>query len=340
MRYLLVFFISLILSSNISLAQEDKTPTKTLTIYSNSSFARDWMQIGHPIKRAFEFECDCKVDLISLSGNSMLSRLFLEGSNSPADIIIGLDMNLLDKAQESGLFGKHNIYLDNKLKLPIEWNNEYFIPYDYGYLSFIYNSKKLKNPPKSFQDLIERSDDELKFIMQDPRNSTVGMSLVAWIRMLYGDEAPKIWQKLKNKIVTVTKSFSESYILFMEGESDILISYSSSPIYHIFSESNHDIKDINFKEGHYLQVELVGKLKTSKNPELADKFLNFVLSRSFQRSIPINTFMFPVIELGPDLPKEYRSLAIPTKSFIATAEEMKNNRNLWIQEWLQALSKN
>ncbi len=334
LSYLLLFFLFI---PNYTIAKETKT-LPTLVIYSNASFARDWMQIGHPIKRAFEFQCNCKLEFITLTGNTMFSRLLLEGNSSRADLVVGLDMNLIDKAEESGLFAPHNISVKG-LSIPMEWTNKYFIPYNYGYIAFIYNSKKLKNPPKSFQELIDRPDDELKFIMQDPRSSTVGRSLVFWTKLIYGDQAQEIWRKLKNKIVTVTKSFSESYVLFTEGEADMLISYSSSPAYHMIAEGNYDIKAAEFAEGHYLQIELAGKLKSSKQQELADRFLEFILSRSFQRSIPINAFMFPVIDLGSDLPKEYSHLFTPKRIFIAQPEDIKKNRNLWIQEWLKALSK-
>ena len=337
--YILSFFFLLL--PNLIFANSHK-PTRTLIIYSDKSFAQDWMQIGHPIKRAFEFKYNCKVKIIAINGSStILSRLVLDGKNSTADLVIGLDMSMLDRAEQTNLFAPHKIegIKDIDMYLPIDWSNEYFIPYDYSYLAFIYNEKKLKNPPKSFQELVDRPDKDLKIIIQDPRSSSIGMGLLAWIALLYEEKAPEILYKLKKKIVTVTKDWSTSYGLFMRGEADMVLSYNSSPIYHMIAEDNYDIKAASFKEGHYLQIELVGKLKSSKEPELADQFMQFVFSRSFQRSIPINNFMFPIIDLGNDLPSEYSYLFIPTKTFMATSDQIRKNRNLWIHEWLEAFSK-
>ena len=124
MRYLSYLLLSFLFIPNLVFAEETKT-LPTLVIYSNASFARDWMNIGHPIKRAFEFQCNCKVEFVTLTGNTMLSRLLLEGSSSKADIVVGLDMNLIDKAEESGLFAPHNISVKN-LSIPMQWTNKYF----------------------------------------------------------------------------------------------------------------------------------------------------------------------------------------------------------------------
>lgn len=333
--FLLLLFLLL---SNITLAKE-ASPLRTLVIYCNESFASDWMQIGHPIKRAFEFQCNCKVEFVVLSdGTTTLSRAMLEGNKSRADLVVGLDISLIEKAKGSGIFAPLNISTNN-LNLPIKWSDPYFIPYDYGYLAFIYNSAKLKNPPKSLQELIDYPNKNFKIIIQDPRTSLTGFSLLLWIKSLYPNNSVEIWRQLKKKILTVTKSWSESYSLFMHEEVDMVLGYTTSPIYHMMAENNPDIRATEFKEGHYLQVELIGKLKSSKEPELADQFIKFVLSPSFQHLILVNNFMLPVINLGDNIPKEYNSTFTPTKVFIVTSDELKEKRSIWIKEWLKALSK-
>jgi thiamine transport system substrate-binding protein len=332
-----IFLLSFLFYSFSSFAEEF-FEHRTLTIYSTSTFASNWKRTEHPFKKKFESECDCSVEFITFNGtSSMLSRLMLEGEGSKADLAIGFDINMADKAEELDLFSPHNIKSFN-LTLPIKWSNNYFIPYDYSYLAFIYDSKKLKNPPKSFNELINRP--EIKILIQDPRSSTIGLGLLAWVNLIYKDQSINVWRKMKHNIVTVTKSWSESFSLFSREEADMLLSYNSSPAYYMMIENNYDIKAANFEEGHYLQIELIGKLKSSKEPELADKFMQFILSQPFQHAIPINNFMFPVIDLGDELPKEYNELFIPTKSLMLETNQIKNNRKLWIHEWLKGISSN
>ncbi len=86
------------------------------------------------------------------------------------------------------------------------------------------------------------------------------------------------WQKLAAKTVTVTKGWSEAYGLFLKGESDLVLSYTTSPAYHMIEEKKDNYAAASFAEGHYLQVEVAARTAASKQPELAEKFLKFMVS--------------------------------------------------------------
>lgn len=73
-------------------------------------------------------------------------------------------------------------------------------------------------------------------IYEDPRTSTPGLGLLLWMQKVYGDKAPAAWQQLAKKTVTVTKGWSEAYGLFLKGEGDLVLSYTTSPAYHLIEE--------------------------------------------------------------------------------------------------------
>lgn len=255
----------------------------TLTIYTYDSFAADWGP-GPKIEQAFEAKCGCDVNFVALDdGVSILNRLRLEGGNSKADIVLGLDNNLMAEAKKTGLLTEHNVDTANTV-LPNGWSDTTFVPYDYGYFAFVYNKEKLANPPKSMKELVETRDD-LKVIYQDPRTSTPGQGLMLWMKSIYGDDVTQAWQKLASKTVTVTKGWSEAYSMFLNGESDLVLSYTTSPAYHLIAENDSKFATANFAEGHYMQVEVAAKVKGSKNSELADQFMNFILSDEFQSAM-------------------------------------------------------
>ena len=158
----------------------------TLTVYTYDSFAADWGP-GPKVEKAFEAQCGCDVNFVALDdGVSILNRLRLEGGNSKADIVLGLDNNLMAEAQKTGLLAEHKV--DTKsVKLPNGWQDSTFVPYDFGYFAFVYNKEKLTNPPKSLKELVESRDD-LKVIYQDPRTSTPGQGLMLWMKSVYGDD--------------------------------------------------------------------------------------------------------------------------------------------------------
>ncbi|EPD5571375.1 thiamine ABC transporter substrate binding subunit [Vibrio parahaemolyticus] len=306
----------------------------TLTIYTYDSFAADWGP-GPKIEQAFEAKCGCDVNFVALDdGVSILNRLRLEGGNSKADIVLGLDNNLMAEAKKTGLLTEHNVDTANTV-LPNGWSDTTFVPYDYGYFAFVYNKEKLANPPKSMKELVETRDD-LKVIYQDPRTSTPGQGLMLWMKSIYGDDVTQAWQKLASKTVTVTKGWSEAYSMFLNGESDLVLSYTTSPAYHLIAENDSKFATANFSEGHYMQVEVAAKVKGSKNSELADKFMNFTLSDEFQSAMPTGNWMYPVIDV--ELPKGFETLSVPSKSLSFSADEVAKMRKSWIREWQSALT--
>ncbi|MFL7009846.1 thiamine ABC transporter substrate binding subunit [Enterovibrio norvegicus] len=310
-------------------------PSDTLTVYTYDSFAADWGP-GPSVKKAFEAQCDCTLNLVALDdGVTILNRLRLEGKNSKADVVLGLDTNLMTEAEKTELLAPHSV--DTKaISLPDGWSNSTFIPYDYGYFAFVYDKTKLKNPPKSLKELVESRDD-ISVIYQDPRTSTPGQGLMFWMKTVYGDDVSNAWQQLATKTVTVTKGWSEAYNMFLKGESDMVLSYTTSPAYHLIAEENPNFTSANFEEGHYMQVEVAAKVKASENQALADEFMQFVLSDGFQNTIPTGNWMYPVTNVA--LPDGFDTLSVPQKNLQFTPEIVADNRRTWIREWQSALVK-
>ncbi|WP_259779309.1 thiamine ABC transporter substrate binding subunit [Aestuariispira ectoiniformans] len=307
-----------------------------LTVYTYDSFTADWGP-GPAIEKAFEAECNCDLQWVAVDGSaSLLSRLQLEGDSSKADVALGLDMNLLQQAKDTGLFAKHGADL-SALTLPIDWKDDSFVPFDYGYFSFVYDSKSLANPPKSLKELVDAPDD-LTIVVEDPRTSTPGLGLLLWVKEVYGDKAEEAWAKLAPKIVTTTKGWTEAYGMFLEGEAKMVLSYTTSPAYHIEADKEDRYKAAAFDEGHYMQVEVAAKLKNSSNPELATKFLNFIMQDGFQDTIPMGNWMYPVTALKDGLPASFDTLVQPSKSLLIDSKTVADNRRDWTQEWLTALS--
>lgn len=327
---LFYMFFALFLST--PLFAEDKP---TLTIYTYDSFTSDWGP-GPKVKEAFEKECDCHLKFVALEdGVSLLSRLILEGKHTKADIVLGLDTNLTADARGTGLFTPHGIKAEN-LTLPKKWTDDTFLPYDYGYFAFVYDKNKLKNPPQSLKELIENKD-ALKILIQDPRTSTPGLGLLLWVKKVYGDKAEEAWKKLSPKIVTVSKGWSEAYGLFLKNEAQMVLSYTTSPAYHIISEKKDNFAAAKFSEGHYQQIEVAGLVAASKQHKLGKTFLNFMLSEKFQRLIPTNNWMFPAALPAEKLPEAFKTLVDPSPTLLFTDEEVAKNRRAWAKEWLNAL---
>ena len=326
MKTLLIFFTTLFISFSIY--------AEKLTIYTYDSFVSEWGP-GPIIEKIFEEKHNADVEFVAVdSAATLLNKVILEGDTSKADIVLGLDMNLFDLAEQSGLFTSHNIKdINNLINLPLKWESNKFVPYNYGYFSFVYNEANLATPPKSMDELINSTN--ARIVIQDPRTSTPGLGLLTWMKALYGDKAGDEWKKLNKKIISVTKGWTDAYYnFFMAGEADMVLSYTTSPAAHIMFEERYDILATTFEEGNYITIEFAGILNNSQNKDLANKFLNFMLSKEFQSVIPSTNIMYPVTNIK-DLPEAFDKLDVP--NFIQMdPKEINKNKEKWIDEWLNA----
>ena len=305
--------------------------TPELTVYTYDSFVSDWGP-GPQVEEAFEAVCNCDLKLVGIEdGAALLARIKLEGANSDADVVLGLDTNLVTAAKETGLFAEHSVSAD--YDLPIDWADSTFVPYDWGYFAFVHNADM--TAPESLKALAES---DTKILIQDPRSSTPGLGLLMWVKAAYGDDAPAIWEALSDNVVTVTKGWSEAYGLFLEGEADMVLSYTTSPAYHLIAEEDDSKAAAPFAEGHYMQVEVAGKLAGSDQPELADQFLQFMVTDAFQSIIPTTNWMYPAVTPEGGLPDGFDTLVTPAKSLLLSPEEAAAARDGALNEWLDALS--
>jgi thiamine transport system substrate-binding protein len=308
-----------------------------LVVYTYDSFTSDWGP-GPQVKEAFEANCECTLELVGLSdGVAMLNRLRLEGANSRADVLLGIDTNLTVEARASGLFDSHGVKLESSA-LPEPWQDDLFLPYDFGYFAFIYNTEKLANPPTSLQQLVEDADGP-SLLIQDPRTSTPGLGLMWWVKKVFGDQADQAWAKLAPRIVTVSKGWSEAYGLFLKGEADMVLSYTTSPAYHIIAEEDLRFAAARFEEGHYQQIEVAGLVRSSQQKQLAREFLAFMISDDFQKIIPTTNWMYPAVAGKDVLPKEFDQLIDPSPALLLDEKRVASERRAWVDEWLEVMSR-
>ena len=329
-RYRVLLLLSLFVGFDAASAEP------TLVVYTYDSFTSDWGP-GPQVKAAFEQRCSCTLELVGLEdGVSMLNRLKLEGANTRADILLGIDTNLTAEARGTGLFDEHQLLFEN-LTLPRDWEDTVFLPYDYGYFAFVYNTELLKNPPQSLRQLVE-DDNGPTILIQDPRTSTPGLGLLLWVKKVYGDQADQAWASLSKRIVTVSKGWSEAYGLFLKQEADMVLSYTTSPAYHIIAEQDQRFAAARFSEGHYQQIEVAGLVKTSQQKQLGRQFLEFMLSEEFQSIIPTTNWMYPAALASDKLPADFGQLIDPSPALLFEDNAVARHRKPWVDEWLEVMS--
>lgn len=289
-----------------------------LVIYAYDSFASEWGP-GPIVIPAFEAATGIKVELV-VPGDAgqVLAKAIDEKKKPIADVIIGIDGNLLPKALSAGVLAPYaprgRETIPRKLVLDDEWR---LTPYDWSSFCIMWDSEKLAVPPASLEALTG-PEYAKKLILMDPRTSTPGLGFVAWTAAIYGDGLSDYWKRLSPSILTMSPGWDTGYGLFTAGEAPLVISYTTSAAYHAEYETAGRYKALEFPEGHPIQIEGAGIVAKARHRKAAEAFIDFMLTPEFQSALPTTNWMYPAVE-GIALPASYEYSRIPGKTLTANA---------------------
>jgi thiamine transport system substrate-binding protein len=290
--------------------------SKELVIYAYDSFVAEWGP-GPKVIPLFEKAYNCKVTLVSKGdAGQVLSAAILEKAGPKADVLVGLDNNLVRKAIQADVLEPFTPKNLAQMAPGLDFDpTHHLIPYDFGYFCLIWDSQKLANPPKNLAELT-KPEYAKKLILMDPRTSTPGLGFLATVVALKGAAWPEFWKALKPSILTVTSGWDAGYGMFTQGEAPLVISYTTSPAYHVENDKTERYKAILFPEGLIMQIEAAGIVKGARHAELAKAFIEFMLTPPFQNELPLTQWMYPV-NPSVQLPASYRVAPKPAKALKA-----------------------
>jgi thiamine transport system substrate-binding protein len=91
--------------------------------------------------------------------------------------------------------------------------------------------------------------------------------------------------------------------------------------------------------GSFRQIEFVGILRGGRERDLAQRFIDFLLSPAFQSDIPLQMWVYPASVKAP-LPDIFRAFAaIPSKPAVLEAQVIDARREEWIRKWTRIVLK-
>ena len=309
-----------------------------LVIYAYDSFVSEW-GIGPKVIPKFEDMHGVTVRVVSVGdAGQVLSRAIIEKDNPLADIIVGIDNNMLSRALEEDILDPYRS--PNLDRIPAELvfdPSNSVTPFDYGYFAFVYDSKVLAEPPRSLDDLTDQRFRK-KIIVEDPRTSSPGLGFLLWTIKIYGDGYLDYWSRLMPNLLTITDGWDTAYGMFTSGEAPLVLSYTTSPAYHVEYEQTERYRALLFDEGNYLQIEGMGILKGCPHRQLARTFIDYILSADFQREIPLTNWMYPVSS-SVETPESFRFAPRPKISLQLTAEGILRNQDRWVTAWARRVSR-
>lgn len=296
--------------------------SKEVVIYTYDSFVSEW-GAGPELARLFEKKTGIKCTLIDAGdGSQILSRVIIEKNNPQADIVLGVDNNQMKAVRASGIFEAYkpagaDEVIPPDLRLADDW---LVTSYDWSYFAMIYDTQSSVPAPSSLEELANPVYRK-KIILMDPRTSTPGMGFVAWTLAVFGNGYEDFWRALKPNILTMAPGWSTGYGLFTSGEAPLVISYTTSPAYHVEYGEGDRFQALIFDNGHPLQIEGAAVLKNAPNREGARLFLDFLISEEAQNVLPLTQWMYPV-NTAVKMPDSYKAAPMAASSLTADNDEL------------------
>ncbi len=314
--------------------EEAAQEAQTLVVYATDSFLSEWGPAPQVFPK-FEEKYGIKIESRQVgSAGEIVNLVIMDKGKQSADIIIGADNNLLSTLLDNDVLAPYKPAGIEKVKDELLFDKTYhLIPYDYSFFALVYDSNKIKNPPKSLDDLL-KPEYKKSLIIMDPRTSSPGLGFLMWTVKCKGEGYKDYWKKLMPNILTVSESWSSGYGLFTNGEAPMVTSYTTSPAYHVEYDKIENIKTVLFDEGNYMQTEGAGILKNAPHMDAAKKFMDFILSEDFQKEIPLTNWMYPVTDIP--MPASYKSAPVSDKPLLLEPKEISKNMDSWLNGWLES----
>ncbi len=340
----IVTVLAILLVSSLIFAQGKKetqiSSQQEITVYAYDAFCGDWGP-GPTIVTEFAEKTGIKVNLVS-AGDAieMLIKVSGEKNNPLADVVVGISDDMAAKAYGFELFEPYESPALASIPSFLQFDPHFrLLPFDYGNFAFVYDSQKLTGDmiPTSLGELTDPKYKN-KVLLIDPRTSSVGLGLLLWTIEVYGEEGYlSWWEAMKPNALTITEGWSSAYGLFTEGEAPLVLSYTTSPVYHVTYEESTRYRSALFTEGHSTTIEAVGMLASSKKKEAAKAFIDFLLTDA-QLDVATANSMYPT-NSDTVLPPAFDWAPKPQKSLSLDALAIEQNLDRWLTEWTQVMSR-
>lgn len=319
---------------------------ETITVLTHNSFA-----VSKSVIQAFTDSTGIDVRFVQAGdAGEVVNRAILTKDHPIADVLYGVDNSLLVRAERAGIFEPYKSPLLDQVKPEYRFDPNHMVtPIDAGYINLVADEAALAKAgvplPTSLSDLTKPEYKNM-LVVENPATSSPGLGFMLTTVAHFGQGHPgdwlDFWAKLRDNGVQVTSGWQEAYnssFSMHGGDRPIVVSYNTDPAAEvIFAKTQlteSPVASVLCNRCAYLQIEAAGILKGTRHRHAAEKFIDFMLSKRFQEDMPLNMFVYPVIE-GASVPPQFRRFSkIPTAQQTATLSPAaidKGERH-WIEQW-------
>jgi thiamine transport system substrate-binding protein len=290
---------------------------EVVTLVAHDSFAISDESIAE-----FENQSGYRLEILRAGdAGSVTNRLILTKDSPIGDVVFGVDNTFRGLADENNL-------IEGSLQ-EVTYSD---VCFNYDRVWFEENDQ---TPPSNWRDLVLPQYAGLT-VVSNPLTSSPGLAFLTSTVAAFGEDGfESFWQQLKENKVKVAAGWEEAYFTEFSGSSGageypIVLSYSSSPAAEVREDGMS--QTVALLDECFRQVEYVGVLAGSKNPDGAKALVEFLLAEPFQSTMPGLMYVYPV---NPEasVPAEWAQFGPAARSTIGEDLDIAANRDSWQDKW-------
>ena len=327
-------------------ATPSAAPPTELVLMTHDSFA-----VSEGILERFQAAEGVTVRILKAGdAGSMVNQAILTRDNPLADVLYGVDNTFLSRALEADIFEPYQPASLASVPDDLELDPERRVsPIDYGDVCLNFDRGAFADlaPPQRLEDLAEPAYRGM-LVVQNPATSSPGLAFMLATIVRFGESGDytwlDYWADLRENDVLVTSGWEEAYFSRFsggsgEGDRPVVVSYATSPVAEVVgvepapAEAPTGVVD----DGCFRQIEFAAVIAGSAAPELAGRFIDFMLSPEFQADIPLNMYVFPARSDAsvPDVFADHAAQV--TEPLSMDSAQISANRERWLEEWTDAV---
>ncbi|MFD5402770.1 thiamine ABC transporter substrate-binding protein [Streptomyces griseorubiginosus] len=333
-----------------SSSDSGSTGSKTVTLVSHDSWA-----VSKGVLADFEKKSGYKVKVLEDGdAGQAVNKAILTKDNPQGDVFFGVDNTLLSRALDNGLFQSYEAKGAGTIQAGYRVDGDKVTPIDTGDICVNYDkawfSKHKLQPPTSYDDLIKPAYKNL-LVTENASTSSPGLGFLLGSAAKYGDEGWQgYWKKLKANGVKVVDGWEQAYNEEFSGSAGgkkakadrpLVVSYASSPPAEvIYADPKPTTAPTGVADGTcFRQIEYAGLLSNAKNTQGGKAFLDFLLTKEFQQDMPLNMFVYPVVQ-GAQVPAEFTKYGPQAKDpETMDPARIAQHRDDWVKSWTSLVLK-
>jgi 2-aminoethylphosphonate transport system substrate-binding protein len=321
-----------VFAAGIALAALCATPAlaqDVVTLYSADGLhdgTPNWYQTQFD---AFTKATGIKVQYIEAGSGGVVERIAKEATNPQADVVVTLPPFIM-KAVADRLVQAYSPAGADQIPPELKDKGAMYAALSNNYMNFIYNAAAVKEPPKTFSDLLDpRFKGKIQY--STPGQAGDGTAVMIEVFHAFGskDKGFEFLKALQANNVGPSASTGKLTALVNKGElyvanGDLQMNVDqmrTNPNIRVFWPAGPDGKRSTFALPYY-----IGLVKGAPHGNSGKKLIDFLLSNAAQASLPEMAYGLPV-----------RKDVSPTDPNFTTVHKMMEGLTVWAPDWDQVL---